>query len=334
MYKYLLFLIILNITLFIFQTKISNIYNLYDKPDKERKIHKISTPLIGGLIVFINLILYYIYIFINENFIFSENFFSNKTTFSFIILSTATFLIGYYDDKFNLSANKKFILLIFIIYFCILFDKNIVINNLNFTFSSKTIFLENISSLFTLLCILLFVNAFNMFDGINSHAGLLAIIILLVLLFVGVKKELIYSLIIPLCLFLIFNFSGKMFLGNTGSLLISTILSLMLILSYKENRLFADEIVLLLIFPGLDMLRLFIARILQNKNPFSADTNHLHHLIIKKNSLGFTLFLTTGLQGIIFFAYFLLDINIIYFFIFLVFYYLTLYLIFRNKSYV
>ena len=58
--------------------------------------------------------------------------------------------------------------------------------------------------------------------------------------------------------------------------------------------------------PEQDALEL--SRILQNKNPFSADANHLHHLIIKKNSLGFTLFLTTGLQGIIFFAYFFIKI--------------------------
>ena len=78
----------------------------------------------------------------------------------------------------------------------------------------------------------------------------------------------------------IFNYKDKMFLGNTGTLLISTIISLLFILSYKENKFFADEIVLFLIFPGLDMLRLFINRLMKNKNPFSADSNHLHHLML------------------------------------------------------
>ena len=33
--------------------------------------------------------------------------------------------------------------------------------------------------------------------------------------------------------------------------------------------------------PGIDMLRLFIERILRRKNPFKGDTNHYHHILIK-----------------------------------------------------
>ena len=41
--------------------------------------------------------------------------------------------------------------------------------------------------------------------------------------------------------------------------------------------------------PGLDMLRLFIERIFKKKDPFDGDKNHLHHYLIKKNSLKKTL---------------------------------------------
>ena len=123
-------------------------------------------------------------------------------------------------------------------------------------------------------------------------------------------------------------------MGNTGSLLLSIILSLILILSFKEQKLYADEIVLLLIFPGLDMLRLFLNRLINHKNPFDADTNHLHHLIIERCNLPITLFLTTIVQGLVFFMYLINQLSIIYFFIFLVFYYLSLYLIFKKKNYV
>ena len=81
------------------------------------------------------------------------------------------------------------------------------------------------------------------------------------------------------------------------------------------------------------MLRLFINRLMKNKNPFSADSNHLHHLIIKRFSLPITLLFTTGIQGIVFLIYLLYNLQAIYLIIFLVIYYFTLYLFFKNKNY-
>ena len=333
MHKYFIFLISLNLFLFIFNLKIAKLYNLYDKPDKKRKFHKFATPLTGGLIIFINLIFYFIYVLINNDYVYSEYYYSNKTLFIFILLSFSTFIIGYLDDKFDISANKKFIILLFIIYFSILFDKNLIINDLSFQFTNKEIFLENFSALFSVLCIMLFINAFNMFDGINSQASSYATLLILVLIFKGINFNFLYTLLIPLILATIYNYNDKMFLGNTGSLLISTILSLLFILSYKENKFFADEIFLFLVFPGLDLFRLFINRLMKNKNPFSADTNHLHHLIIKRCNLLTTLSLTVGMQGLIFLIYLYNQIYAIYFIIFLVIYYFTLYLVFKNKNY-
>ena len=48
---------------------------------------------------------------------------------------------------------------------------------------------------------------------------------------------------------------------------------------------FADEIFLLLILPGVDLLRLTIMRITNGKNAFYGDRNHIHHMLIHKFSL-------------------------------------------------
>ena len=37
-----------------------------------------------------------------------------------------------------------------------------------------------------------------------------------------------------------------------------------------------------MLLPGLDLIRLFIFRILKKRNPFSPDRNHLHHYLLKK----------------------------------------------------
>ena len=42
-----------------------------------------------------------------------------------------------------------------------------------------------------------------------------------------------------------------------------------------------ENIFIILMIPGLDMLRLFIYRILKKKDPLQADNDHLHHYLIK-----------------------------------------------------
>ena len=44
-----------------------------------------------------------------------------------------------------------------------------------------------------------------------------------------------------------------------------------------------ENIFIVLMLPGLDMLRVFVIRLVNNKNPFSADRCHLHHLLLDCN---------------------------------------------------
>ena len=75
-----------------------------------------------------------------------------------------------------------------------------------------------------------------------------------------------------------------MFLGDSGTLLIGFIISYFFIKSYNNNNIFySDEIVLIMLIPGFELLRLAIFRIFKKKHPFKADRNHIHHLILKKH---------------------------------------------------
>ena len=42
----------------------------------------------------------------------------------FILISSLIFLIGFIDDKINLKANHKFIIIFFTIFLFLFFDKN------------------------------------------------------------------------------------------------------------------------------------------------------------------------------------------------------------------
>ena len=88
-------------------------------------------------------------------------------------------------------------------------------------------------------------------------------------------------MLIPMIILGILNFRNKIFLGDSGSYLLGGMIGTSFIYQYKnfENFFYGDEIFLILFVPAIDMLRLFILRLFNKKNPFKGDLNHLHHLV-------------------------------------------------------
>ena len=122
--KYITFfsiLIIFNLILIYKYKFISEVFKIYDRPDQSRKLHKSPVPLIGGLILLINLLIYigFEFIFINKVYLpdtyYLDNLFlsSNKSIASFLFCITLLFLLGYFDDKYDLDPFKKLLVLLF-----------------------------------------------------------------------------------------------------------------------------------------------------------------------------------------------------------------------------
>ena len=327
---FILLLFLINLSLLFFYQKISKILNIYDIPDKKRKIHKYKVPTIGGTIFVLNIFAYLLFLlFFGKNY-YPVVFVSNKTIFVFFFLIFSSYFIGILDDKYNISAIKKLFLIFLIVYISALIDQKIVVNKLNFSFIKKEIFLENFSVFFTTICILLFVNAFNMFDGINGQAGLYAVCMSLILLIYGSDLVLVSLVLTPMFFFLFFNLKGKIFLGDSGSICISMFISLIFILNYNINNLFyADQIFLFLLFPGLDMLRLFLERIFSRKSPFQSDSNHIHHILIKKNNKFCTLALTIMVPVTFFILYYIFSLKTYTIIVLIILYYLFLFFKFK-----
>ena len=152
------------------------------------------------------------------------------------------------------------------------------------SFLEKNYFFNNFSIPFTVLSFALLVNALNMFDGIDLQLITYSIFIFIVLILKDVF--LIFSIIMLMCLVFIYilNFKKKLFLGDSGSFLLSGVIGFILVNKYNSDPFFfySDEIFILLMVPGIDMLRLFMTRIYNKKNPFKGDLNHLHHLLKNK----------------------------------------------------
>lgn len=143
------------------------------------------------------------------------------------------------------------------------------------------------------------VNAINLIDGIDGLASGLCMIALAFYSYVFISsEEYIYALLCgavmgTLMPFFYYNVFGtarnhtKIFMGDTGSLTLGTILSFMAILilcidttgkQLREN-LFILAIVPILV-PGLDVARVFLHRIKNGKNPFLPDKCHIHHKLL------------------------------------------------------
>jgi UDP-GlcNAc:undecaprenyl-phosphate GlcNAc-1-phosphate transferase len=147
----------------------------------------------------------------------------------------------------------------------------------------EKIYLNNFSYFFTILCFLLFVNAFNFFDGMNLQIGIYSLFLSIIMTLINNNLLFFFILQIFLIIFLYLNYKNKTFLGDSGAYLLSFIFGYYFIKLYNEEYiLYADEIVVLMLVPGLDLFRLFFLRIINKKNPFFPDNGHIHHLLLKK----------------------------------------------------
>ena len=245
-----------------------------------------QTPLVGGLGIFIFFILFNFYLFYFQKQLVIDY------QFNILILISIIFIIGLIDDLFQLSYIKRliFIYLIFIIF---LKSTNFyIIDQLYFESINKTVLLGSFALYITPFFILLLLNSLNMADGINGNSGIIIISYLYLLYENNINLNLlVLSIIIPLILFLYFNLRNKIYLGDSGIYLLSSIIALYVINKYntKSIMISCEEIFLIFLIPGLDMFRLFILRLLKKRNPFKGDNNHLHHLLLSKYDLKYTL---------------------------------------------
>jgi UDP-GlcNAc:undecaprenyl-phosphate/decaprenyl-phosphate GlcNAc-1-phosphate transferase len=290
-YIILLFFSFLNLILILNFSKIKFFKINIDKPDNNRKIHLSPTPLAGGLIIYLNILIYWIILNFSDILINQETIFENIKSFNiFMLVASSVFLLGFLDDKYNIKANTKFYILIILIFILLLLDRGLIIDNIKFSFYQKNIFLNNYDIFFSIFCFLVFLNAFNMFDGINLQSSTYSILIFFCILFFFLNSLIISLLIISLIGFSYINFKNKSFLGDSGSLLLAFVISYFFIKLYNLDYIkYADQIVIYMLIPGLDLIRLFIIRILKKRNPLSPDRLHLHHILIKKFSLSITL---------------------------------------------
>lgn len=286
--NYICVILLLNFIFLLSFYKVSKYLNLFDIPDFKRKIHTKKTSLVGGLLFFIFLLIYNVFFLLN----YFENFLNPRDLFGLTLVASFFFFLGLYDDKYNLKPNSKLFLMIFFILFLVLFNKNFVVEEITFGFLDKKFLLGDLKYIFTIICVLCFINAANMFDGIDLQFGLYSIFLSVIFIYKGLLINFAIGIILCSIFFLYLNFKKKIFVGNNGTLLISALFSFLIIISYtKHSSFLVEEIFLLMSIPGFDLMRVTFLRLSQGIHMFHPDMKHIHHLLIKRNSLIFTNFL-------------------------------------------
>jgi UDP-GlcNAc:undecaprenyl-phosphate GlcNAc-1-phosphate transferase len=327
MITFILYSFIINLIFYIFFNKISNLLNIFDTPDSNRKLHKNKVACLGGILFFINLILFLFYLILFPESLksYDKTFLGgNRQYYSFFFVSFVIFVIGLFDDKVNLSASYKSILLILIL-ITSLADSSLSFKILRFEFLNYNISLGFFEGFFSVLAIFYFMNALNMFDGINIQTPLYIILTSCFLIF---KDQTIFIFtFIPGIFFLILNIRGKCFLGNSGSYFLGFLISLILIKINQTSPLLltTEEILILLSVPCLELFRLFIERISKNQSPFFGDREHIHHYLSKKFTDLETSLLTNGFIFIPLVISQFIEFKIIIFILQVIFYFITIY---------
>ena len=252
---------------------------IFDKPDKKLKKNSRPVSLLGGSIILVNLylIIFSLQLFNLDNSMFDENF-----TYIIILLSTLFYIVGLIDDIKNLDHNKKLLLLILSVIFVIYLFPEIKLELIKISFLQKNYFFP-FSFFFMILSFALLANAMNMFDGINLQLISYTSFVFVIFIIKGFLPIFFVLLLICFVFLGILNFKNQIFLGDGGAYLISAVLGVTFIYQYKNfnNFLFGDEVFIILIIPAIDMLRLFIIRLIKKKHPFKGDLDHLHHILLK-----------------------------------------------------
>lgn len=295
---------------------LSSLLNLTAKPGF-RSSHDTDTPTLGGISIFAaTLIAFFLWPHAEE---IQEANLTSLSMVGVIIL----FFLGLKDDILALDSTKKLLVQI-IASLALVVMGNFKVDYLYGIFGWYYIS-DWISIPLTIFIFIALINSINLIDGIDGLAGGISLIISLGfgIWFLFNKHftfaSLAFSLAGALLGFLRFNFSktSKIFMGDTGSLVTGFLLSFFTIEFLRLNVSYLNSpnaignapivVMVMLIVPIFDTLRVFIVRLLKGKSPFVADRNHMHHLLID-NGLNhfwasFSLWMVTIINTTLFFIF-------------------------------
>jgi len=250
-----------------------------DVPNDSRRVHKRPIPRLGGLAIFIAFLLSVL--------LFAD---ITKPVRGVLIGAVILVIIGVIDDIKPLRAYIKLIFQIIAALVAVYHDIVIEIFSNPFVFSAADyVFLGYLKIPITVIWIVAITNSFNLIDGLDGLAVGVSTICSVVMLVISLMVSdpnvaVIMAALAGACLgFMPYNFNpAKIFMGDTGALLLGYVLATVSILGlfkfYAVVSFAAPFLILAL--PLVDTAFAFIRRLLKGQNPMSPDRGHFHHRLL------------------------------------------------------
>lgn len=265
-------------------------FKIIDEPGGHKQ-HDMSTPFVGGVGIYAAVLVALVVI----GGAYPEQ--ASKWLI-FAVCSSIIFVTGFVDDVIRLDHKIRFFIQGMVALIMILAG-GVVLSNLGALFSETfTVGLyEWVQIPLTIFATLGVINALNMIDGIDGLSGTVSLISLMLIgfltLIAGDTASLTFVVLLAggLIGFLYFNLRypsqrrARVFMGDNGSMLLGFIFAWLLIdLSQGTNgtnpTMAPVTALWLFSIPLMDTVSVMLRRISRKKSPFSADNNHLHHILL------------------------------------------------------
>lgn len=247
----------------------------------ERKIHKVPMPRLGGLAIYISFLLGYI--------LYGD---INVQMTSILIGSFLLIIVGIFDDVKSVPAKYKFLVQIaaaaaaaVVVLYGKLSFTELTVFGLSFHFP---MIVNNILAMFFIVAI---TNTINLIDGLDGLSSGISAIYFLTIAIIAIITNKIGGIDIVLSLimlgstlgFLFHNFPpAKIFMGDTGSLFLGFMISVIALLGYKVTTFTSLVVpVVVLAIPIFDTLFAILRRLLKGHSIAEADKDHFHHQLLK-----------------------------------------------------
>jgi len=251
-----------------------------------------EVPLSGGIIFLLSILIFY-----------------EPGFYQFKIILLAIFLTGILSDiNFISSPSKRIIIQLFVIS-VFLYISPIYIYSVKWEFFDYYLQNTYFGFFFTLLCLTILINGSNFMDGLNILVVGYFLIVTYIIFFLSnnfnldLNVNLVKMILTVLTVIFVFNFFGKLFLGDSGAYLISFVLGYILIHFSNDNNHVVSPyfVACMLWYPAYENLFSIVRKKFNKKSPTKADKTHLHQLlyIFFKNKLSYSDKVTNTLTGLI-----------------------------------
>jgi UDP-GlcNAc:undecaprenyl-phosphate/decaprenyl-phosphate GlcNAc-1-phosphate transferase len=253
---------------------------MFDEVNK-RSSHTAVATRSGGLAIFLS-------VFVSSLFCYFYGI--ELYDYSLLIPLSLLFLIGLYDDIYNMDFKLKFIFQI--IAAKIIIDNGLIIDNLH-GFMGFFEINRVAAQLLTIFFIVSIINSINFVDGIDGLAISVIVFFIICFEFFSIRETIFINLSVMIILLLTpllyFNFrkNNKIFLGDSGSLFLGGLASIYCIHILSNNYIINESydlhkvlyVISILAYPIIDITRIVTLRLYKKISPFHPDKNHIHHII-------------------------------------------------------